>query len=263
VLNHPKTEREFVTNITTVVANNAALKECSTPTIISGALQGASLKLSPAPQLGQFYLIPFNNKKTGVKDAVFVLGYQGMLQLAMRTGQYTKIVASPVKQGELSNFNPITETYYFEPNVSGDRDSLETVGYYARFELVNGFVKEMYWPKEKMLYHADRYSAAFNKDTYALIKAGKVAQKDMWKYSSYWYGDFDGMAKKTMLRQLLKGAPMSLEMQGAIAADERVISSSSDGLFERTNVAELPESEVEVVETPTDKPKGQATLDDI
>ena len=94
----------------------------------------------------------------------------------------------------------------------------------AFFEYLNGFRKCIYWSKEKMLNHADTYSQAFSKEAYNKIKNGQIADKDMWKYSSFWYKDFDGMAKKTLLRHLLsKWGIMSTEMQQAISDDTNIL----------------------------------------
>lgn len=88
-----------------------------------------------------------------------------------------------------------------------EREATPTAGYYAMFEYENGFRKTMYWTKRKMLAHAEKYSQAFRRNggTKALdeLEAGKVPEKDLWKYSSFWFKDFDGMALKTMLRRLL------------------------------------------------------------
>lgn len=73
-LRDPKRAERFIASITSAVATNPALAECDYPTIVSGALLGESLGLSPSPQLGQFYLVPYENKKKGCKDAVFTLG---------------------------------------------------------------------------------------------------------------------------------------------------------------------------------------------
>lgn len=93
-------------------------------------------------------------------------------------------------------------------------------------EYLNGFRKTLYWSKNKMLLHADKYSKAFNKEDYQKLLDGKIAEKDMWKYSSFWYKDFDGMAYKTMLRQIIsKWGIMSVDfnMQKALEADMAVI----------------------------------------
>ena len=100
----------------------------------------------------------------------------------------------------------------------------------ASFEYLNGFRKVLYWSKEKMMNHADRYSAAFSRKAYENLIAGNIPQGKMWKYSSFWYKDFDSMAKKTMLRQLIsKWGIMSVDMQVAYESDSRVIDETESG----------------------------------
>lgn len=221
----PKRANRFVASITSAVATTPALQECTPQTILSAALLGESLELSPSPQLGQFYMVPFKNRKTGTTEAVFTLGYRGMIQLAIRSGNYKRLNALAIKEGELVSYDPLNEEAEF--NIITDdriREATPTMGYYAMFEYLNGFRKIMYWSKEKIMTHADRYSAAFSAAAYEQIQAGRVPEKDMWKYSSFWYKDFDGMALKTMLRQLIsKWGVMSIEFQQAYEADGGVL----------------------------------------
>jgi recombination protein RecT len=128
----------------------------------------------------------------------------------------------PIKQGEVLRYDRIHGEVVFNP-ISDDLlwEQTPTVGYYAYFELINGYKKEIYWSKEKMQYHADKYSKAYSMEKDALLKSGKVPQNELWKYSSYWYSDFDGMACKTMIRQLLsKDGVMSIDMQKAFESDD-------------------------------------------
>lgn len=203
--------QRFMTSIISVVSNNPpsgnpdrpTLGDCNHVSIITAALAGEALKLSPAPQMGQYYMVPFKDKKKG-PVAAFVLGYKGYIQLAIRSGYYRKINVLAIKAGELVNFDPLTED--IEINLiqnDTEREAAETTGYYAMFEYQNGFRKAMYWSKEKMLAHADKYSAAFSAAKYEQLMSGKIPQSEAWKYSSFWYKDFDGMAYKTMLRQLI------------------------------------------------------------
>ena len=121
------------------------------------------------------------------------------------------------------------------------RETAKTVGYYAMFEYLNGFKKAIYWSKEKMIAHADKYSPAFTKKGYELLLASKIKQEDMWKYSSHWYKNFDDMAKKTMLRQLIsKWGVMSIEMREAFEKDETII--REDGTYQY--VTEVDDSNV-------------------
>lgn len=215
----------FITSIISAVSINPALAECDYSSIVSCAMLGESLKLSPSPQLGQYYMVPFNDNKAGVKKAQFQLGYKGYIQLAIRSGYYKKINVLAVKEGELKSFDPLNEvidTLIIEDEEA--REAAPTIGYYAMFEYHNGFRKAMYWSKKKMEIHADKYSKAFSLDIYRKIAKGDIPKSDMWKYSSYWYANFDDMAYKTMLRQLIsKWGIMSIEMQQAYESDDAII----------------------------------------
>lgn len=219
-----KTKR-FVASVISAVSTNPTLQECQAPTIVSAALLGESLNLSPSPQLGHYYLVPFKDKKAGVTNATFQLGYKGYIQLAIRSGQYKKMNVIAIKDGELIGYNPLDEELQVELiEDEYQREQRPTIGYYAMFELINGFRKTMYWSKRKMMAHAEKYSTAFkfNGGAEALKKLenGEIPEKELWKYSSFWFKDFDGMAFKTMLRQLIsKWGIMSIEMQSAYVND--------------------------------------------
>lgn len=213
--------QRFMTQILSAVTNNPALQECEQMTVFNCALLGESLKLSPSPQLGQYYMVPFKDKKNNRVVATFQLGYKGYIQLAIRSGQYKKLNVLAIKEGELVNFDPLNEV--IEVDLIQDevlRENAATIGYYAMFEYTNGFRKAMYWSIAKMMAHANNYSAAFSAEIYQKIKDGKIPPSEMWKYSSFWYKDFDGMAYKTMLRQLIsKWGIMSIDMQTAFESD--------------------------------------------
>ena len=213
--------QRFITSIISAVSTNPALSECEHSTILSAAMLGESLKLSPTPQLGQYYMVPFKDKKRGCKVAQFQLGYKGYIQLAIRSGYYKKLNVLAIKQGELIRFDPLEEE--IEVNLvenDTEREALPTIGYYAMFEYQNGFKKAMYWSREKMMAHADKYSMAFSAKAFEKLQAGEIPEKDLWKYSSFWYKDFDGMAYKTMLRQLIsKWGIMSIDLQKAMDGD--------------------------------------------
>lgn len=243
-LGDPKKAERYTAAIMSAVATNSQLQQCEARTILSGSLLAESLGLAHSPQLGQYYLVPFENRKQGVFEAQFILGYKGYLQLAIRSGNYKKINVMEIKEGELVSFNPFDEEIVLKPIQDVDeREDAETIGYYAMFEYTNGFRKTIYWSKKKMLKHADQYSAAFSinatsgkypKVSYEDYVAGRYdKKKDGWLYSSYWYKDFDGMAKKTMLRQLIsKWGIMSVDMQQAFTFDNAVTDLSPDGSFE-------------------------------
>lgn len=203
-----KNGQRFISAVVSAVNNNPALQECTNQSILSGALLGESLNLSPSPQLGQYYLVPFNDKNKG-KVAQFQLGYKGYIQLAIRSGQYKKLNVIAIKDGELIRFDPLNEE--IEVRLIDDEEEREkapTQGYYAMFEYVNGFKKAIYWSKSKMEAHAMKYSKGYQ------AKKGYT----------FWEKDFDGMAYKTMLRQLIsKWGIMSIDMISAMDADMAVI----------------------------------------
>lgn len=227
--------QRFITGVISAVNNNSALQECTNKSVLSGALLGESLKLSPSPQLGHYYLVPFNDKNEG-KVAQFQLGYKGYIQLAIRSGQYKKLNVMAIKEGELEYFDPLNEDIKINLMIDNwdAREAAPTIGYYAFFELTNGFRKAIYWSKAQMIAHADKYSPAFSaagtmvhtkygdkkKVSFADFEAGNYDRKDEWMYSSFWYKDFDSMAYKTMLRQLIsKWGIMSIDMQNAFEND--------------------------------------------
>ena len=257
-----KNGQRFISAIVSAVNNNPGLKECSNPSILSAALLGESLKLSPSPQLGQYYMVPFDNKKKGCKEAQFQLGYKGYIQLAIRSGQYKKLNVLGIKEGELIRFDPLNEE--IEVHLIDDEEEREqapTVGYYAMFEYTNGFKKAMYWSKKKMAAHAEKYSFAFGRNggikTLEKIERGEIPEKDMWKYSSFWFKDFDGMGYKTMLRQLIsKWGIMSIDMMTAMDADTSVINEDGTRTYVEDEDAVISESEYKEVDEAYELPKA-------
>lgn len=252
--------RRFTASITSAVAVNPALQECDAGTILAGALLGESLNLSPSPQLGQYYLVPFKNKRQNTSTAQFVLGYKGYVQLALRSGQYKDLDVMVIKQGEYQGKDPETGKARFKFIEDDDqRDALPTVGYMAYFEYMNGFRKVLYWSKEKMMNHADTYSPAFSRKGYENLLAGNVQQSEMWKYSSFWYKNFDDMAKKTMLRQLIsRWGVMSIDMQTALEHDD-TITHDNDGQLIAERVASAKDVRLDAAAQPAPQLEQQQT----
>lgn len=256
----PERAKRFIASITSAVAVNPQLQECETSTIVAGALLGESLNLSPSPQLGQFYLVPFKQKAKYDRNrnlilpecvnAQFVLGYKGYIQLAVRSGMYRKIIVHEIKDGELIRWDPLMEEFEasFIENEE-KRDKTDTIGYYAMFEYVDGFRKTLYWSKDKMLVYADKYSPAFSKDAYVKLINNEIPANEMWKYSSFWYKSFDDMAKKTMIRQLIsKWGGMAVEpLRVALEHDNNVLQRSSDGFENIATKADVMPAEPHLV----------------
>ena len=182
----------FLSSLLTLVNNNNLLQKANPTSVLAAAATAASLDLPVNPSLGLAWIVPYGN------GAQFQLGYRGAIALAMRSGQMKSIVMTEVYEGECKCWNRLTENFEF-----GDRVSDNIIGYYARFETVNGFVKATFWTKEEVLKHAKRFSKSFNRGP--------------------WQTDFDAMAKKTVLLSIIKTyAPMSIEMQSAFESDEKV-----------------------------------------
>lgn len=229
-----KNGTRFITAIISAVNNNEQLQQCTNQSILSAALLGESLNLSPSPMLGYYYLVPFNDKNKG-KVAQFQIGYKGLIQLAIRSGQYKKINVMAIKEGELEYFDPLNEDIKVNLMVSdwNARENAKTIGYYATFELTNGFKKSIYWSKEQMEAHAEQYSMGYK------AKKGYT----------FWEKDFDAMAYKTMLRQLLsKWGIMSTEMMSAIDSDEAVINEDGTKTYVETE---------EIIDAPAAEPKQE------
>lgn len=192
-----ESKRDFVTSLVSLVGNDTKLQACTPLTIIYAAVRAATLKLPVDPNLGFAYVIPYKNK--GVDEAQFQLGAKGLYQLAIRSGQFTAVNVDCVYEGEISKLNRKSGAI----ELDGQRKSDKVIGYFAYFQLTNGFEKMLYMSKEEVEKHAKRFSKAYN-------------------YGP-WKTDFDAMAKKTVLKALLsKYAPLSIEMQGAIKADQAV-----------------------------------------
>lgn len=262
-----KDPSRFTSSIISAVSTSPALNECDYSTILSAALLGESLKLSPSPQLGQYYLVPFKDTGNNRIVATFVPGYKGYIQLALRTGQYKKLNVIALKEGELVEYNPLDEVITVDlikdPSA---REEAKTTHYYAMFEYLNGFKKVLLWSKEKMVKHADRYSKAFSADggtvktksgekkkaSYLEFEAGNYNKKDEWLYSSFWYKDFDSMAYKTMLRQIIsKWGIMSVDFQTAYLADGGTV--NTDGTIEHIENSFTFEPPAQITENQKDE----------
>jgi recombination protein RecT len=229
-LGDPKVAQRFIAEISTAVSNNPKLGDCDPATIISAGLNAQSMDLPLAPTLGQCYIIPYGNK------AQFQIGWKGLVQLAIRSGQYLTIGASEVREGEY-----LGRDEFGEPLIKFNNNpdlTKSIVGYMAYLKLVNGFTKKIYWSKEECEAHANKYSKAH---TGQYSKGGE---------NDKWAQDFDSMALKTVLKQLIsKWGVMSVEMRKAIETDQAVING---------NKTEYVDNE----DTPTTTEAIEAKVDD-
>lgn len=197
----------FVTTLVSAVTNNAILQPCEPDTVMYAAVKATSLNLPIDPNLGFAYILPYRDNKTGKTLAQCQIGYKGLVQLAMRSGQFKTINVREVKDGEITGEDFLSGEMQFTKLAEDKRAKAKTCGYVAFFELLNGFKKMFYMSREEVTNHGKRFSQTFKKGY------GLWASEE----------SFDAMAKKTVLKMLLsKYAPMSIEMQSAIKADQAV-----------------------------------------
>ncbi len=180
---------QYMSSIINLVNSDANLQKCDPMSVISAAMVAATLDLPIDRNLGYAWVVPYGNK------AQFQLGYKGYVQLALRTGKYRAINAIPIREGELVKWNPLTEELVVDFE---QRKSDAIIGYAGYFELVNGFRKTVYWSKEEIESHRKRFS----------------------KSDFGWKNDYDAMALKTVIRNMLsKWGILSVEMQEAYVKD--------------------------------------------
>lgn len=215
VWSSPQMANSFMSSVISVANGNPQLRKAEPMSIIGAAMVAATMQLQVIPTLGQCYIIPYGSK------AQFQVGYLGLLQLCQRSGQFKKILAAPVHEGEYISGDEFDEDYVFDKK---QRKSDKIVGYMAKFELLNGFTKVAYWDVDRVKAHATKFSQAY--------RSG---------YTSPWKSDFDAMAQKTVLKSILKYAPKSIEMQNAVTFDQAVVNVNSSDIQDLDIDAFAPE----------------------
>ena len=207
----------FATSMMELYTSNQDLQQCDPKLVAAEAMRAAALHLPLSKALSRAYVVVF--KDHGVPKPQFLIGYLGLLDLALRSGQYETINTRVVYKGEFLGEDKLSGFI----DISGEKESNEVVGYLAYFKLVTGFKKMLYMDIKSMCHYAKVYAPTlkFNKITEDELykKAQEQAERGPQAGSIGWFGDFNSMAKKTVLRQLLKWGPMSIEMQQAIAQD--------------------------------------------
>lgn len=182
----------FVASLIELISADQSLQECEPSALITEAMKGASLKLSISKSLGQCYIIAYKKKPS------FQLGYKGFIQMALRSGQYSTLNADIVYEGEISKSDKLKGFYQFD----GVRKSDKVIGFFAYFELKNGFSKMLYMTVDQVSAHGKKYSPSFSYD------------------SSIWKKDFNAMALKTVIKNLLSHyGVLSIELQKAFDND--------------------------------------------
>ena len=199
-----KNSATFATSVMQIANSNALLRTADPTSIFNAACMAATLNLPLQNGLGFAYIVPFKNNKERKVEAQFQIGYKGFIQLAQRSGQFKRLVALPVYKKQLLKKDFING-FEFDWEQEPEKDE-NPIGYYAYFKLVNDFSAELYMSHDDIVKHAQRYSQTFKKGF------------------GVWHDNFEAMALKTVMKLLLsKQAPLSVEMQQAVLADQAVV----------------------------------------
>ena len=204
----------FAASLMELVTGDGKLLACDSKLLMAEAMKAASLKLPLNKQLGYAYIVPYG------KTPTMIIGYKGLYQLAIRSGLYKNINADVVYEGEYQGYDKITG----ELHLDGEKISDKPVGYFAYFELTTGFKKMMYMSVDDMASYCKKYSATMKNCKMSNEELAELAEKQAKQgpgNSVGWYGNFNDMATKTVLRRLLsKYGYLSIEMQNAMSVDE-------------------------------------------
>lgn len=222
----------FSTSLIELYSSNSDLQECNPKDVAMEALKAASLHLPVSKALKRCYVVAF--KDHGVKKPTMIVSWQGLVDLAQRSGFYRTINPGVIYKGELVGVDKLTGFI----DLSGEKESDEIIGYFGFFELINGFKKVYYSSLEDMCKYAIHYSPTFRNKPPKVETLMEIAQRQATSGPTGigWYGNFDSMAKKTCLRQVLNFGPMSVEMQTAL---------QNDPDFDSTGMAERDEANSE------------------
>lgn len=221
----------FVTSVLSVVNNSTLLQKADPKSIYSSAMVAASLDLPINPNLGFAAIVPYGSQ------AQFQIMTRGLIQLAIRSGQYEKICNAAVHEGELVKYDPFKDDYEFD---ASKRTGDKVIGYMAYFRMVGGYEKYLYMTAEEVLAHGKKYSKTFN--------------------SGPWKDNTEAMCLKTVLKLLLsKFGILSIEMQRAIKFDQGFI--NNDGGMVKS-VEDIDATDVTYDDNPTNDNKPEETPDE-
>lgn len=203
LLGNEKVAAGFISSVISIASGSKELRKADPMTVVGAAMVAATLQLPVVPTIGLAYIVPYKG------NAQFQIGYKGLIELAERSGQFKNIIDEVVYEGQLVSKNKFTGEYIFDEDA---KKSNKVIGYMARFDLINGFSKTIFWSREEIEAHAQKFSQAY--------RSG---------YSSPWKSDFDAMARKTVLKALFsKYAPKSIQMQNAITYDQASVKASAE-----------------------------------
>jgi recombination protein RecT len=198
----------FVRSAITEFRLNPALAECSVPSVLGYFMQAAACGLEPASMLGQCYPVPFRNKKTGMKECQFIIGFRGMLSIARRSGEIASVVAEVVHENdEFSIEYGMKPDLIHKPCIDGDPGAFKGAYVVVRFkgEGIDPVIK--YMPKQEIDKHRNRSKSSGD---------------------GPWVTDYEEMAKKTVFRSVFKWLPISIEQIQAATTDGGVSRYNAD-----------------------------------
>lgn len=226
------TPERFTRIALTAYSRNEKLQECTPESFLGSMMQAAQLGVEPNTPLGQAYLIPYRNK--GVMEVQFQLGYRGMIDLAYRSGEVQNIQAHEVYENDTFEYELGLEPKLRHIPALKDRGNV--ILYYAVFKLTNGGVGFEVMSKEDVEAFAKKKSKTYG--------------------TGPWQSDFDAMAKKTLVKRLLKFAPLKSDFVRAISSDETIKTEIGE------NMADLPDETV-TIDAETTKPEENADYEEI
>ena len=216
---------QFAASIVSLVNATPQLRNCDPNTVLASCMTAATLDLPVHPTLGLAYVVPFKD------EATFQIGYKGLIQLAIRSGQYRYLNACPIFEGQLQSVDKLTGAITLNADAP---DQGEVIGYVASLQLTNGFRHAIFWSREQVEKHAVRFSKSYKSK------------------SSPWQTDFDSMALKTVLKALLtKWGILSVDLQPAITSDNTTDRSGEQVNVDIQGLGDDPEDDSE---------KGTASL---
>lgn len=228
VLGNEKVAAGFISSVISIANGNKELRKADPMTVVGAAMVAATLQLPVVPTIGLAYIVPYKGQ------AQFQIGYKGLIELAERSGQFKNIIDEVVYEGQLVHKNKFTGEYVFDEDA---RKSDKVIGYMARFDLINGFSKTIFWTIAEVQAHANKFSQAY--------RSG---------YNCPWKSDFDAMARKTVLKALFsKYAPKSIQMQNAIAFDQAAVK-ANDEIASGAEPINIDAFEVEYIDNPDSAP---------
>ena len=222
------TPERFTRMTLTAVRSTPGLAACEPMSFLASMMSAAQLGLEPNTPLGQAYLIPFKNNKKGITEVQFQIGYKGLIDLAYRSGEVEVVQAQCVYENDKFECE-----YGIEPklkHIPADGERGELVKVYAMFRTKSGGYGFEVMSIADIRKHAQKYSKSFNSS------------------SSPWKSNFEEMAKKTVLKRVLKYAPLKSDFVRSVVQDETVKSELSDDMYE------VPAEQVDYVDVEYKEP---------